>query len=277
VNRELRAGLGIGRAPLIVLGLVLGVFLIVPLLIIVPTSWTAGQIVQFPPQGFSLQWYHSALTDPTWRSSFFVSLKLGLFASALATVLGTATAFGMRRLARGRGTRIAQALFILPLAIPYISYAVGMYQLFLKLPSSLSNTLIPLVLADATVTMPLVYVVVAAALANVDPALPRAAATMGARWPTIIWKIELPLVWLAILGGFVFAFATVFDEATLAIFLSPIGQTTLSLQLYQAASQSIAPTLSAVSTIITMLAIIVLGVGTLLISRRPALRPRGAA
>lgn len=277
MNRDLRLGLGIGRGPLMVLGVILAVFLIAPLLVIVPTSWTAGQIVQFPPQGFSTQWYSSALNDPAWTSSFFVSLKLGAEASALATVLGTATAFGMRRLARGRGARVAQALFILPLALPYISYALGVYQMFLKLPASWSNTLFPLVLAEAMVTMPLVYVVVAGALARVDPSLSRAAATMGASWPRIIWKIELPLIWLAIVGGFVFAFATVFDEATLAIFLSPVTETTLSLQLYQAAAQSIAPTLSAVSTMITMLAILVLGIGSLLVGRRPRMRVRGAA
>jgi putative spermidine/putrescine transport system permease protein len=277
MNRELRLGLGPGRWPLIVLGIVLGLFLLVPLAIIISTSWTAGQIVQFPPQGFSLQWYKAVFDGTTWTDPFQVSLKLAFISSALAAIIGTAMAFGMRRLIRGRGARIAQALFILPLAIPYISYALGMYQLFLKLPASWSNTLLPLILAETTVTIPLVYVVVAGALANVDPALSRAASTMGARWPTIAWRIELPLVRFAILGGFVFAFATVFDEATLAIFLTPVTQTTLSLQLYQAAAQSIAPTLSAVSTMITMLAIIVLGLGSLLVSRRPGLRLRSAA
>lgn len=272
MNRELKLGMGGTRWPLMAIGVVLGLFLLVPLGIIISTSWTAGQIVEFPPQGFSLQWYSAVFQGSTWTSPFFVSLRLAFVSSLLATVLGTSMAFGMRRLVRGRGARITQALVILPLAIPYIAYALGMYELFLKLPASWSNTLFPLILAETTVTMPLVYVVVAGALASVDPALSRAASTMGARWPTIAWRIELPLVRLAIIGGFVFAFSTVFDEATLAIFLTPATETTLSLQLYNAAEQSIAPTLSAVSTMITALAIIVLGLGSLLVSRRSNLR-----
>jgi putative spermidine/putrescine transport system permease protein len=169
----------------------------------------------------------------------------------------------------GRSTRLAQSLFILPLALPTVAYALGLYQVFTKLSESLNNSLLPLILGEATIAMPLVYVVVAGAMAGVDPRLSRAASTLGARWPMVVWRIELPLIKLAILGGFVFAFATIFDEATLAIFLGPVGQLTIAQALYQAASQSLQPTLSAVSTMITALAILILVGGTLLTRRRP--------
>lgn len=274
MNMELRKGLGISRGAFALFGGIFAVFMVLPLLVIVPTSWTAGALVEFPPEGFSLQWYEKALEDPRWTESFVVSLQVALFGSILATVLGTAIALGMRRLVRGRGTRLAQSLFILPLAIPYVSYALGLYQMFTKLPAELNETLIPLILADAVITMPLVYVVIAGALANVDPRLGRAASTMGARWPTILWRVELPLVKMAIIGAFIFSFATIFDEATLAIFLSPVTDVTLAQQLYRSAAESIQPTLSAVSTMITMLAIIVLGIGSLF-TRRRAGNPQG--
>ena len=241
MNPELRKGLGVSRGAFAVLGAIFAVFMVLPLLVIVPTSWTAGALVEFPPEGFSLQWYEKALEDPRWTESFVTSLQVALFGSILATVLGVAIALGMRRLARGRGTRLAQSLFILPLAIPYVSYALGLYQMFTKLPAALNDTLIPLILADAVITMPLVYVVVAGALAGVDPRLSRAASTMGARWPTILWRIELPLVRMAIIGAFIFSFAAIFDEATLAIFLSPVTDVTLAQQLYRSAAESIQP------------------------------------
>jgi putative spermidine/putrescine transport system permease protein len=97
---------------------------------------------------------------------------------------------------------------------------------------------------------------------------------MGARWPTILWRVELPLVRMAIIGAFIFSFATIFDEATLAIFLSPVTDVTLAQQLYRSAAESIQPTLSAVSTMITLLAIIVLGIGSLF-TRRRAGAPQG--
>jgi putative spermidine/putrescine transport system permease protein len=196
----------------------------------------------------------------------------------IATVMGTGIALGMRRLARGRGTRIAQSLFILPLAIPYVSYALGLYQLVNKaLPSSINETLIPLVLAESVIAMPLVYIVIAGALANVDPKLGRAASTMGARWPTILWRIDLPLVKLGIIAGFIFAFATILDEATLALFLAPVTEITLAQQLYRSAAETVTPTLSAVSTMITLLAILVLGIGTLFSRRRVGATQGGEA
>jgi putative spermidine/putrescine transport system permease protein len=264
MNGELRQGLGIGRVPFVVLGVLTGLFLLVPLAIVIPTSWTAGQLLEFPPKGFSGQWYEEVFKDDTWTGPLMTSLRISLFASLVATVIGTAAALGMRRLASGRSARLMRSLFILPLALPYVSYALGLYQLFLEMPAGLSDGVLPLVLGQAMITFPMVYVVVAGALSAVDPRLSSAASTMGARWPTILWRIELPLVRMAILGGFIFAFATCFDEATLAIFLSPVDQTTLAQQLYRETSESIAPTLSAVSTMITLLAIAILLAGTLI-------------
>jgi putative spermidine/putrescine transport system permease protein len=277
VNEELKHGLGISRVAFWALGIILGIFLILPLLIVVPTSWTSGQLVEFPPHGFSFQWYEQALENSQWTEAFWVSVQVAFFGSIIATVLGTATALGMRRLVRGRGTRVAQSLFILPLAIPYVSYALGLYQLVNKLPSGLNETLLPLILAESVIAMPLVYVVIAGALSNVDPKLGRAASTMGARWPTILWRIDLPLLKMAIVAGFIFAFATIFDEATLALFLAPVTDITLAQQLYRSAAETVTPTLSAVSTLITLLAILVLGLGTLFSRRRVGATQGGEA
>jgi putative spermidine/putrescine transport system permease protein len=278
VNPELKLGLGISRGVFWVLGIILGLFLILPLLIIVPTSWNGGQLVEFPPHGFSFQWYEQVFETSMWTEAFWVSLKVAYFGAIIATVMGTGIALGMRRLARGRGTRIAQSLFILPLAIPYVSYALGLYQLVNKaLPSSLNETLIPLIFAESVIAMPLVYIVIAGALSNVDPRLGRAASTMGARWPTILWRIDLPLVKLGIIAGFIFAFATILDEATLALFLAPVTEITLAQQLYRSAAETVTPTLSAVSTMITLLAILVLGIGTLFSRRRVGTTKGGEA
>jgi putative spermidine/putrescine transport system permease protein len=82
---------------------------------------------------------------------------------------------------------------------------------------------------------------------------------------------------MALIAGFIFAFATIFDEATLALFLAPVTDVTLAQQLYRSASESIAPTLSAVSTMITLLAILVLGIGTLFSRRRVGASQGGEA
>jgi len=267
METELRAGLGALAKPLTAVGIMVGLFMLVPLAIVVPTSWSAGNLLEFPPQGFSLKWYREAFSDDTWIDPIKVSIWNSIRASVLATIGGTAAALGMRRLAGGRSARIMRSLFILPLAIPYVSYAIGMYYMGIKTPGNWRATSWPLVFSHATITFPLVYVVVAGALAAVDPRLSQAAATMGARWPMIVWKIELPLVKMAIFGGWVFAFATCFDEATLAIFLSPFRERTYAQQLFRETAETINPTVSAVSTTVTIAVMIVLGFGSYLLSR----------
>jgi putative spermidine/putrescine transport system permease protein len=267
MQSELRAGLGALTKPLMVLGMVVGLFLVLPLAIVVPTSWSAGNLLEFPPRGFSLKWYREVFSDDTWTGPIKVSIWNSLRASLLATIAGTAAALGMRRLAGGRSARVMRSLFILPLAIPYVSYAIGVYYLGIKTPGNWRATSWPLVFSQATVTFPLVYVVVAGALAAVDPRLSQAAATMGARWPMIVRKVELPLVKLAIFGGWVFAFATCFDEATLAIFLSPFRERTYAQQLFRETAETINPTVSAVSTTVTIVVMFVLGFGSFLVSR----------
>lgn len=270
MNTELRAGLGLGRIPFVAFGLLLALFLLLPMLVVVPTSWTSGALIEFPPVGFSTQWYEGIFDDPTWTDPFKTSIGIAIRTSILATIMGTAAALGMRRLTANRSKRFMRSAFILPLAIPYISYALGIYNIFDKLAVDMLGTTTPLIISHAVITFPLVYVVVAGALSGMDPRLGRAAATLGARWPTIVWKIELPLIKTAILGGWLLAFVTSFDEAVLAIFLSPVDQTTLAQQLYRSAAESIEPTLSAVSTLITLAAIMVLGLATLLFRAAPA-------
>jgi putative spermidine/putrescine transport system permease protein len=265
MNRELRAGLGAANVPFVAGGILLALFLLLPVLVMVPTSWTSGGLIEFPPVGFSTRWYEDVFSDPTWTEPFKTSLGIALRTSILATILGTAAALGMRRLAAHRGKRFMRSAFILPLAIPYIAYALGIYHVVDRFDVGLLDTTTPLILSHAIITFPLVYVVVAGALSGLDPRLGRAAATLGARWPTIVWTIELPLVKTAILGGWLLAFVTSFDEAVLAIFLSPVEHTTLAQQLYRSASESVEPTLSAVSTLITLAAILVLGIATLLV------------
>jgi putative spermidine/putrescine transport system permease protein len=272
VSDELRAGLGLGRIPFIALGVVLALFLLVPLMVVVPTSWTSGELLEFPPVGFSLRWYERVFQDPTWTDPFKTSLSISFRASLVATVMGTAAALGMRRIIGGRRGRMMRSVFILPLAIPYVAYALGVYNIFDKLYLQALDSTLPLVMAQAVIAFPLVYVVVAGALSGVDPRLGRAAATLGARWPTIVWKVELPLIRTAIIGGWLFAFALCFDEAVLAIFLAPLTDVTLAQQLFRSTSESIEPTLSAVSTLITLAAILVLGVASLLIARTQARR-----
>lgn len=254
----LQAALGRIRISMTALSVLIALFLLLPVAIVIATSFTAGIFLTFPPEGFSLKWYGTILDSPEWRNPFFTSLRVGLGATAIATIAGTAAALGMRRIVRGR--RWLSAAMIAPVALPLLAYALGLWDLFQRVPL-FEGTNIPVAFGQAVIAFPIVYVIVSAGLAGVDRRITDAASTLGARWPTVVWRIELPLIKTSIIIAVLFAFSTSFDEAVIALFLSPPEATTLPVQMFRAARESIAPELSAASTIVTLLAVLILVAG----------------
>lgn len=277
--------LGAWRIPVIFVALLASLLLIVPFLILVSTSWTEGSFILFPPDGFSLQWYAKVLGDRRWMNSFTFSLWESAAATLIATVLGSLGAIGITRVRSRAAQRWIRTLFIVPIALPPIAYAVGLYGAGSEL-AFLRGSVLTLVLGHALLALPYVFVIVSGGVARIDPALRPAAWTLGARWPLVLWKIELPALLPYILSGALFAFVVVFDEVVLAVFLLPPGQQTLPLKMLNAASEAFSPELTAASTLVSVLAIVVLAIVPLVIGRgarragarraRPvAVRPEG--
>ncbi len=258
--------LGAFRLPIIVIALLASLLLIVPFLILVSTSWTAGSFILFPPEGFSLQWYAEVLGDRRWMGSFWLSIWESLIATVIATVLGVAGAIGLTRVRSRQAQRWVRTLFIVPIALPPIAYAVGLYGVNMDF-GFLRGTLVTLVVGHALIAMPYVFVIVSGGIARIDPALRPAAWTLGARWPLILWKIELPALLPYVLSGALFAFIVVFDEVVLAVFLLPPGVQTLPLKMLSAASEAFSPELTAASTLVSVLAIMLLAFVPLITSR----------
>jgi putative spermidine/putrescine transport system permease protein len=117
-----------GAATIIFAALVL-VFLMAPLLIVVPVSFSDSTLLQFPPRGFSLRWYDAYLGDPSWLEATEVSLKVGVMVAMLSVVLATLTALGITR-ARFRGRALVHAFILSPLIVPVIILGVGLYYFF---------------------------------------------------------------------------------------------------------------------------------------------------
>ena len=237
-----------------------------PFLILVSTSWTQGGFILFPPDGFSLQWYAKVLGDRRWMNAFTFSLWESAAATLLATVLGAVGAIGLTRVHSRAAQRWIRTLFIVPIALPPIAYAVGLYGAGSEL-SFLRGSVLTLVLGHALLALPYVFVIVSGGVARIDPALRPAAWTLGARWPLVLCKIELPALLPYILSGALFAFVVVFDEVVLAVFLLPPGVQTLPLKMLNAASEAFSPELTAASTLVSVLAIVVLAVVPLVIGR----------
>jgi putative spermidine/putrescine transport system permease protein len=222
-------------------------YLIFPIFVIIPVSFSAARYLSFPPPAMSLRWYANFFGRPDWRSATWLSVWVACSVTALACALGTPAAFG---LVRGRfpGKRLINGFILSPIIVPGIIVAVGIYFVYARL--GLIGQPYALVLAHTSLAVPFVVINVSAALYGFDERLEHAAMSLGATpWRTF-WQVTLPLIRPGILAGAVFAFITSFDELLVALFVSGGSAVTLPRLMWQELREDIDPTIAAASTLL---------------------------
>lgn len=227
-----------------------GVFLVLPTLIVLPMSFSGAAMLVFPPAGFSLRWYRAFFTDPGWQAAAWHSLAVAVTAAAIATVLGTLAAVA---LVRGRVplAGLFRSLLLLPMIVPAIVTAVAAFRVFSLL--GLTDTLPGLGLAHALLGLPFVVINVSAVLRRTDPRIEAAARSLGASPWRAFRRVTLPLIFPGVAAGAVFAFLTSFDEVVVALFLTGIDSTTLPVQMWSGIRFEINPVVAAVSVLLVAL------------------------
>jgi putative spermidine/putrescine transport system permease protein len=228
------------------------VFLVAPIVIIVPLSFSSGSFFYYPLPGFSLRWYQDFFASSFWLPSVWNSLIVGTSATLLATLLGTLAALGIWR-TRFPGQGLLLAVLISPMVVPVIIVAVGVYFAFA--PLGLTDGYAGLILAHTTLAAPFVVVTVLATLAGFDRTLLRAAASLGAAPLTTFRHVTLPLILPGVLSGAVFAFAASFDEVVVALLIAGPGQRTLPRQMFAGINDNISLTITAAATMLIALSL----------------------
>ena len=230
-------------------------FLVVPILTVVPLSFSSDTFLTYPIPGFSLRWYEDFFTSPRWLPALMNSLMIAAATTLIATPLGTLAALGLVRV-KFRLRPLFVSLLISPIIVPGIITAIGMY--FVYAPLGLTNSYIGLILAHTVLAAPFVVIVVLAALEGFDPNVMRAGASLGAPPITVFFRIVLPSILPAVVAGAVFAFATSFDEIITAIFLAGPTQRTLPLQMFDGLRERISPTITAAATLLIVVSVLLL-------------------
>lgn len=236
------------------LSLILIVFLVSPILIIIPISFSSSRYLDFPPPGLSLQWYEVYFTSEAWISATLQSLGIGIATAVVSLAVGSAAAMALVR-ANPRVRRAGYQLLLAPLIVPVIISAVALYFLFVRL--QLVNTSLALVIAHSLGAVPLVVLIVAASLQRQNIRLEHAAASLGASRVVTIWRIVLPLIRPALIVAGFFAFLASFDEVVLSLFLSGPGTVTLPVKMWSGIREEITPTIAAVSSLLIAFTILV--------------------
>lgn len=234
-------------------------FLISPLFVVFPISFSAARYLTFPPPGFSWQWYESYLNDPAWIQATITSIKVAIGTTVLATVLGTMVAFS---LVRGTypGRQWVDRLVTAPIIVPNIIIAVAIYGLFAGF--QLIGEWYGVMIGHTIYAIPFVVLVVGAALRTYDANQELAAMGLGASRFKAVWRITLPQIRPSIVSAAFLAFITSFDELIIALFTSGANGT-LPKKMFENIISEIDPTIAAVS----VLQILLVGIVVALASR----------
>jgi putative spermidine/putrescine transport system permease protein len=248
-------------------------FLVAPLIVVIPLSFTSAAFLNFTPEmlrldpeGYSLRWYRMLIGDcsgPTittvcsdkWKIGAYHSLFIAVFSTLLATGLGTFAALGLSR-PEMPFRKLIMALMISPLIVPLIITASGMFLFFSKI--DLAFTFLGLILAYTVLGLPFVVITVTATLTGFDSSLTRAASSLGGNPIRNFFKVQMPLILPGVISGALFAFITAFDEVVVVLFVGGPNQLTLPRQMWAGIRQEISPTILSAATVLVILAILLL-------------------
>jgi len=228
---------------------VVALYLLLPISIIIPVSMTDQRFLSLPKEALSLQHYATVFGSPEWLASIWQSFQIAVVSTCIAVVAGTLCAIGCWRLAT-RATNLVRALMLLPIIIPSIVYAVGLYRYFAGL--DLLDRFMGVVLAHGVTGIPYVVITVSTALAAFDPRLEQAARGMGASlMQTLRWVI-LPRITPGILSGAIFAFIHSWDELVIVLFIASRDVFTLPRRIWDGINENLDPAMAAVAVLLVI-------------------------
>ena len=251
----LTPGERIARVALVIFGGLVALFLVAPLLVVLPLSLSDGEFLVYPIRGWSWRWFEELVTSEKWVVALRNTFVIGVISTAAATCLGTLAAVGLAT-SNFTGKRIVTGILLSPLVVPAVIYAVGLYFYFA--PLGLAQTYTGIILAHTALGSPFVVVTVGASLSGFDRNLMRAAASLGASPLRAFRLVMLPLVLPGVVTGALFAFAASFDEVITVLFLASPDQRTVPREMFSGLRESLSPVIASASVVLIAAAVLLL-------------------
>ncbi|NEU98341.1 ABC transporter permease [Bradyrhizobium uaiense] len=222
------------------------VFLVLPLVAIIPMSFSDTRYLSMPHDGLSTLHYWRLFSEPAWRDSLLQSVGVALPAACLALLIGLSFCLGAWQ-RQGNMVRLLQILMLGPLIVPGIIHAVAYHRAlsFIGLFDSFAGT----VLVHAIKGLPFVVLSVSASLSSVHPATLQLARSLGASPAQALWRTLLPQIRYGIAAGFIFAFVTSWDEIVVTLFITSRNVITLPKQIWQSLFLNLDPVVAALGSL----------------------------
>ncbi len=227
--------------------ILIALFLILPVLVVLPMSFSGSRYLDFPPKIWSTRWYDRFFTDVAWYASMIVSLKLAVATVFVATPIGAAAAYAIHVADKPIFKKIYTFL-LLPLMIPHIIIAIGVFYAYARIGwlGSFGGILI----AHVMLALPFVIVTVLSGLRSFDMTQEQVARTLGCTRLGAFFRVTLPQIKGSIISGAIFAFVTSLDEVVVALFIASGDNTTVTKVMFSSLRDEIDPTIAAVSALL---------------------------
>lgn len=213
------------------------------------TSWS----------GFSFRWYYVLMNDDALLSAARLSLLIAALTATAAVIIGTWAGYVLARMGRFRGFGLYIGMLSAPLVMPEVVLGISLLLMFVELgnltgwPSG--NGIFTIWVGHTTLCMAYVAVIIQSRIRDLDRSLEEAALDLGATPLKVFFVITLPLIFPALLAGWLLAFTLSLDDVVIASFLSGPGYTTLPLEVFSRVRLGIKPEINALATLF------ILGVG----------------
>jgi putative spermidine/putrescine transport system permease protein len=246
-----------GKIALTAVATVILLFLALPIVVILVTSFSNNAFAAFPPEAWTLNWYKALFADGSkWPAALSLSALVAALSTVFSLIIGVTAATALVRSELPLRSAVF-ALVLGPLLIPQIVTALGLFLLFE--PAAMLGSPIAIALGHTVLASPIAVLILIATLRGIDERLEDAAASMGAGRLTIARKITFPLAAPGMIAAAIFSFITSFDEFYISQFLSSVDTVTLPVQVYNSLTFEIDPSVTAVSAILIAFAILALG------------------
>ena len=230
-------------------------FIIVPLPLVILSSFSASSMITFPPTGFSIRWYTGIFERMEYVRSFLLSLRLSLLCVLISVSVGTLASLALARY-NFRGREIIRSVFLSPLMLPAVIVGLALLRFFASI--RWVATFQGILLAHLILTTAYVIRTVSSSLVGFDNSLEEAARDLGASSFYTLRKVTLPLIKPGLIVAAIFAFIVSFDETTVSIFITGGRTITLPVRIFSQLEYGLDPTVTAISSLLILMAVIAL-------------------
>lgn len=252
---ELRSSLA-GRIALALLSVLIVVFLALPIVVIVVTSFGKDAFGSFPPEGWTTGWYGQLFAEGSkWPDALSLSALVASLTTVFSLILGITAATALVRSDLPLRSAV-YGLVLAPLVIPQVVIALGMFLLFE--PAAMLGSPIAIALGHTVLASPIAVMILMATLKGIDERLEDAAASMGASRLTVWRRVTFPLAAPGLIAAAIFSFITSFDEFFISQFLSSVDTVTLPVEVFNVLQYNVDPSVTAISAILIGVAVVAL-------------------